>query len=189
MVIHPRRIVADEPLDEDFGRVIPLRRGPRSAQFVAVEAPVGIARPVPWTPRVDYPIAPRPQPVAAAAPAAPPLFTNTHRAMLGAFVVVCVSMIAIMVGYRGLTPAARPAPVAAPAPRVEAPPAPPTAAPRGSGPVVADVRVIAPAYQVVAGDTLASIAQRHGTNMDMIAAMNNLENRNSLRVGQRLVIP
>lgn len=41
-------------------------------------------------------------------------------------------------------------------------------------------------YTVQRGDTLKSIAARHGTTVNEIAALNGLKNRNLIRVGQRL---
>ncbi len=44
-------------------------------------------------------------------------------------------------------------------------------------------------YTVRAGDTLSSIAARHGTTVSALAAANNIANPNLIRVGQVLVIP
>jgi LysM repeat protein len=44
-------------------------------------------------------------------------------------------------------------------------------------------------HLVVAGDTLAKIAQRYGVSMYAIAAANNIQNLNLIYRGQRLVIP
>lgn len=62
---------------------------------------------------------------------------------------------------------------------VYAPP-PPVSGPPGSS---------ARTHTVVAGDTLAKIAQRYGVNMYAIAAANNISNINLIYRGQRLVIP
>ncbi|MBA2450583.1 MAG: LysM peptidoglycan-binding domain-containing protein [Chloroflexi bacterium] len=51
-----------------------------------------------------------------------------------------------------------------------------------------EIRILQPNYSVAPGDTLASIARRHGTTIEALAAINNLENRNALSVGQRLII-
>jgi peptidoglycan/xylan/chitin deacetylase (PgdA/CDA1 family) len=48
---------------------------------------------------------------------------------------------------------------------------------------------IAGTYTVRAGDTLFSIAARHGTTVSALAAANNIANPNLIRVGQVLVIP
>ncbi|MEN8160543.1 MAG: LysM peptidoglycan-binding domain-containing protein [Myxococcota bacterium] len=44
-------------------------------------------------------------------------------------------------------------------------------------------------YTVRRGDTLDSIARRHGTTAKSIAALNGLRNRNRIKAGQRLVLP
>ncbi len=44
-------------------------------------------------------------------------------------------------------------------------------------------------YTVQAGDTLYSIACRYGTDVQTLAAVNNIINPNALYVGQVLVIP
>jgi LysM repeat protein len=42
---------------------------------------------------------------------------------------------------------------------------------------------------VAPGESLGVIARRHGTSVEALASINNLENRNSLGVGQKLIIP
>jgi hypothetical protein len=59
----------------------------------------------------------------------------------------------------------------------------------GLGPVTTEIRVLQPNYTVAPGDTVATIARRHGTTVEAIASLNRLENRNALRVGQRLILP
>lgn len=59
----------------------------------------------------------------------------------------------------------------------------------GLGPVTTEIRVLQPNYTVAPGDTVAIIARRHGTTVEAIASLNRLENRNALRVGQRLILP
>jgi membrane-bound lytic murein transglycosylase D len=44
-------------------------------------------------------------------------------------------------------------------------------------------------YTVRRGDTLDSIARKHGTTAKSIAALNGLRNRNRIKAGQRLVLP
>jgi len=44
-------------------------------------------------------------------------------------------------------------------------------------------------YTVRRGDTLDSIARRHGTTAKSLAALNGLRNRNQIKAGQRLVLP
>ena len=120
-----------------------------------------------------------------------------YRLMLGTFFLVCMAMVVAMVVWRvwwdapssgDSPPVAQPAAeptVSAGAPSGE----PSSSAPPGGGPVVTEVRVLQPSYVVAPGDTLASIARRHGTTIEALASLNNLENRNSLSVGQRLILP
>ncbi len=67
--------------------------------------------------------------------------------------------------------------VAAPQPRPQQP------APQQAAPAVAGSDGI---YVVKAGDTLYSIARRHGANVTQLAALNNLESAAHIRIGQRL---
>jgi LysM repeat protein len=67
------------------------------------------------------------------------------------------------------------------APPVEVAPAP--------GGLVVSTRPIESNYTVVAGDTLERIALRFSTTVDAIVGMNNLRDRHSLQVGQKLIIP
>jgi hypothetical protein len=91
--------------------------------------------------------------------------------------------------------AAAPAPLAVASPvdaesrraAIAAPPAP-EALP-GPGGLAVSIRPVESNYTVVAGDTLERIAQRFGTTVDALVGMNNLGDRNSLRVGQQLIIP
>jgi len=48
---------------------------------------------------------------------------------------------------------------------------------------------IEPSYTVQAGDTLATIARRFNTSVDSLQSINNITDRNALKVGQKLVIP
>jgi nucleoid-associated protein YgaU len=120
--------------------------------------------------------------------------------MITTFVVICVGMVLGMLLIRLLDEASRTIaaiPTDAAAARADAtaaaaPPAPqsPAApAPAGTPAISTEIRVIQPNYTVAPGDTLGSIARRHGTSVDALASINNLENRNSLSVGQKLIIP
>jgi LysM repeat protein len=125
------------------------------------------------------------------------MYRPMYRVMLGAFFLVCTAMAVTMIVWRvwwDPPVSADPSPAAQPTVEPTASAGPPSgepgiAAPAGSGPVVTEVRVLQPSYVVAPGDTLASIARRHGTTIDALASLNNLENRNSLSVGQRLILP
>jgi LysM repeat protein len=67
--------------------------------------------------------------------------------------------------------------------------APPSSARSDDGSPKMTSRVIEPSYTVVSGDTLGRIATRFGTTVDALQSINNLPDRNSLYVGQKLVIP
>jgi LysM repeat protein len=77
-----------------------------------------------------------------------------------------------------------PVPVAVTSPT----PAGPTAVPT-QGPVQATIVPLEPSYTVQSGDTLAIIARRYNTTVDALVSINNLPDRNTLRVGQRLILP
>jgi hypothetical protein len=191
----------DETLDDEddgYPRVVPIAPGGRSR----IAGGSSSQRYEPWTPRgSSTPTAP-PR-TAAPSPSADPGFTSTHRWMLFGFLIISAGMILGMVLVRvwdeasravaalppeGATVATRATPAPAPpspAPEVvEAPPPPPSA-----GAVTTEIRVLQPNYTVAPGDTLGTIARRHGTTVDALASINNLENRNSLAVGQKLIIP
>jgi len=68
-------------------------------------------------------------------------------------------------------------------------PAVPTETPRKEGEIAFSASVIEPNYVVQAGDTLEAIARRHGTTVEVLVGLNNLADRNTLQVGQRLVVP
>jgi len=57
------------------------------------------------------------------------------------------------------------------------------------GPVQSEIKPVDPTYAVQPGDTLGSIARRFNTSIEALQSINNLPDRNSLRVGQQLVIP
>ena len=106
-------------------------------------------------------------------PAAP---ARSRAAWLWGVVAAGVLAIAVL-GARGDGSAPQPA-----APATEST-TPPTSALRVS------VRPVETNYTVMPGDTLERIAQRFGTTVEAIAAMNNLRDYNQLRVGQKLIIP
>jgi LysM repeat protein len=62
-------------------------------------------------------------------------------------------------------------------------------APRGQGSIKVSSRTLEPSYSVVAGDTLGTIAAKSGASVEALQGLNNLSDRNSLAVGQKLVIP
>lgn len=76
-----------------------------------------------------------------------------------------------------MTPTAVPTPPPTPGP------------PPGQGPLRTTERVLEPTYTVAPGDTLASIAAKFGTTVEALQSINNLQDRNVLSVGQKLVIP
>ncbi len=197
--MRPHPIADDDLYDDPSPRVVPIGAAghPRDG---ATEPPRD--RPEPWTPR-DYPLpaAPRrPAPPIAPEPSRL-LFGTTHKVMVAVFGIVCLSMLLGTIAWRMVNDARRspdpPAssataaqqPVQQPASGAVPPGSEPTPASPGSGPISTEIRVVQPNYTVAPGDTLASIARRHGTTVDALASVNNLENRNSLSVGQRLIIP
>jgi len=119
--------------------------------------------------------------------------------MLAAFVSICVGMAIVMLAWRSWTQPTQsdqvelavnpPGQELRAAASAAGPVVPTEDRPSGSGTVSSDVRALQPNYAVAPGDTLASIARRHGTTIEALASINNLENRNSLKVGQRLIIP
>ena len=201
--MRPYRLV-DEALDDDeeeHPRVVPIGANGRSRA-----APFSLGtRPRPWTPRET--VVPAVPSRAAPSPLAAPGtgLTRTHQLMIASFVIICVGMILGMVLVRvwdeasravaALPPEGSPvqsrvtsasAPTGAPS----APAEPVEAAPpQAAGAVTTEIRVLQPNYTVAPGDSLGIIARRHGTNVDALASINNLENRNSLSVGQKLIIP
>jgi nucleoid-associated protein YgaU len=69
--------------------------------------------------------------------------------------------------------------------------APPPAAEEMDAPggLAVSIHPVESNYTVVAGDTLERIAGRFGTTIDALVGINNLGDRNTLRVGQKLIIP
>jgi len=207
--MRPSPVVDDDLYDDLSPRVIPVGAAnrPRDAVSPDTEARDGVEaparqRPEPWTPR-DYPLPAPPRRAARPVEPEPPAsrLTRTHKLMVALFGLVCLSMLLGSVAWRLVNEARRPAdPAAATASVAQRPAQPPAsaavpseaqqppAAP-GTGPISTEIRVVQPNYTVATGDTLASIARRHGTTVDALASINNLENRNSLGVGQRLIIP
>lgn len=57
------------------------------------------------------------------------------------------------------------------------------------GPVQAEIKPVDPSHTVQPGDTLGSIARRFNTSVEALQSINNLSDRNALRVGQQLVVP
>lgn len=187
----------DEALDEDeeSPQVIPIGTVNRGRSGGLGH----LGRRAPWTPR-DGAEPARPHRTEAIVVHSSPGFTRTHQWMIGAFVVVCAGMVLGMLMVRVWDEASRavaaspsdtrPAPAQQPAPTpAAATPAPPIDAPPGAGPVTTEIRVLEPNYTVAPGDSLGIIARRHGTSVDALASINNIDNRNSLSVGQKLIIP
>lgn len=179
---------------EEYSRVVPLHAGSRGRTFTASGRPPH----EPWTPRdgsntvVSRPAPPPP-------PSTEPRFSRTQWVMIFVFVVICAGMVLGMLMIRLVDEASRTiaaiqtdsATVRTDSPAAAVQPAPATAvaAPDGTPAISTEIRVLQPNYTVAPGDTLGSIARRHGTSVDALASINNLENRNSLSVGQKLIIP
>jgi hypothetical protein len=193
VVMRPYRVVDDE-LDEDpYPRVVPISSAPRAKAQAAERA---ASQREPWTPRNDDPAPAVPRPEPPAPPPARPreILSPIHQIMLATFFAVCIGMVLAMVAWRIWWQS--PAAPASDTPGVEQPlasvtptdqsPEPPE---KGTGPVVTEIQVLQANYSVAQGDTLGTIALRHNMSVEALASFNNLENRNSLRVGQRLIIP
>jgi LysM repeat protein len=73
--------------------------------------------------------------------------------------------------------------------RTTAVPAPVAETVPGPGGLAFSIRAVESNYTVAPGDTLERIAQRYSTTVDAIVGMNNLRDRHSLQVGQKLIIP
>jgi LysM repeat protein len=117
-----------------------------------------------------------------------PLEPRTLAIVGGAVVVLIV--LAIVFTRGASEPASvesTPVPVAVTSPTSPTP-AGPTAVPT-QGPVQATIVPLEPSYTVQSGDTLAIIARRYNTTVDALVSINNLPDRNTLRVGQRLILP
>jgi hypothetical protein len=182
--------------EEEYSRVVPLRSG---AWGRSATAP-GRVRREPWTPR-DTALPTAPAPTGVPAPTLGPTLTRTHRFMIAGFAIIAIGMVLGVAMVRIWDEASRAAAglpaegapgrtsgsVATPAALTPQPTPVPT--PAGTPVITTEVRVLQPNYTVAPGDTLGSIARRYGISVDALASMNNLENRNSLSVGQKLVIP
>ena len=183
------------PDDEEYSRVVPIRPGSRGRTAT-------LGHPDPSRGRramAAYPTVAR---QSVPPPSIEPRFTRTHRWMIGAFVIICVGMIVGMLMVRLWDEASRT--LAALAHRRYARPGAghcagryslrrhhPAGTPvRPGTPVIStEIHVLQPNYTVAPGDTLGSIARKNGTTVDALASINNLENRNSLSIGQKLIIP
>lgn len=198
--MRPYRLVEETVDDEDeHPRVVSLGGVGRSRAGA-----LGLTgRPQPWTAR-DIPLPAAPARLSDELTAARPSagLSPLQKWMIGGFLVICAGMVLGMVMVRvwdtasravaGLPPegavaASRPAGSVLPAPGAPASDLAPALP--GTGPVTTEIQVLQPNYTVAPGDTLGIIARRHGSSVDALASMNNLENRNSLSVGQKLIIP
>jgi hypothetical protein len=198
--MRPYGIVEEAPEeDEEYPQVVPLAGVGRSRAV-----PMGLgARPRPWAPRDSEPPPPverdEPSPLTARQPG----LTRTHHLMIACFAIVCVGMVLGMVMVRVWDEASRAVaalppegsavsarkPGATTAQPVLSDSAAPQSAQDAVGAITTEIRVLQPNYTVAPGDTLGIIARKHGTSVDALASINNLENRNSLSVGQKLIIP
>ena len=185
---------AFEDEEDELPRVVRIVSGDRSRQ-----SPFG-AQPgrQPWTPRdAEVPesaVQEEPSPLTVRKPG----LSRTHQLMIGSFAVICAGMVLGMLMVRvwddasravaALPPNGSSAPERGAAPAAPVVPAEPAPLP-GTGAITTEIRVLQPNYTVAPGDTLGIIARRHGTSIDALASINNLENRNSLGVGQKLIIP
>ncbi|MCC6177758.1 MAG: LysM peptidoglycan-binding domain-containing protein [Chloroflexi bacterium] len=200
--------IVDEEFEDEDGRpsVVPLGDSRGRQPSLLNRA----TRPEPWTPR-DRPIPRAARPDEPPSPEYRPKTSWSYRVILGVFIVISIVMaLGIVVGRiladasravadlpaEGASaavthPPASPAALStAPSSTVAAPTAPPaTPVPTGQGAITTEIRVLEPNYTVAPGDTLAKIARRYGTTIEALASINNLENRNSLSVGQKLIIP
>lgn len=120
---------------------------------------------------------------------------------LAAFGIVCLSIIAAIITWRAVASEAadvieprdavleRDAELDAEEVASAATEPSPEQASGALGGITKEIQVLQPTYTVAPGDNLANIARRHGTTVEALASINKLENRNSLSVGQRLIIP
>lgn len=194
--MRPYRIVDESYDDDEYPRVVPIRPGGRGRSVGTLDRP----RPEPWIPRdVSLPTAPRRLDGRVTSSSGS---SRAFRWLLVGVLIVCVGMVLGIVLVRlwdeasravaALPPetsagSSRHEPAPTPVPTAVPTPAPAEAAERGA--VTTEIRVLQPNYTVAPGDTLGIIARRHGTSVEALASINNLENRNSLSVGQKLIIP
>src|SRR5438045_2628229 len=157
----------DLPDDEEYSRVVPMRSGSRRRSTVVYGRP----RPEPWTPR-DATVSTGARQPTPGPPTLTPRFTRAHRWMIGAFAIICAGMVLGMLLVRLWDEASRTIaaiPPDAAAARAEATAtagpstAPQPAATPGTPAITTEIRVLQPNYTVAPGDTLGSIARRHGT--------------------------
>lgn len=200
--MRPYRILDEAPdEDDEYPGVVRIGAGGRSRSSGLSGGP----RYQPWTPRdMSLPAAP-PRVVESPPPFQQSGLTRTHQLMIASVAIICLGMLlgvllvrvwddaSRAVAERSPEDSAQSASATGPATAPDQPagptapaPEPPAAEP---GAVTTEIRVLQPNYTVAPGDTLGRIAQRHGTTVEALASINNLENRNSLRVGQKLIIP
>jgi len=191
-------LVDDAPIaDADSPRVILIDSAPPPP---ARRSDDGRRRPEPWTPRdtEELPVSVR-QEAASPRPTAQPSLKRRHRMMFAALCAFCIATVLGTLTWRlavgtgdepapsngALAPGPRERAGGAGAPGLEGAEGPEP----GLGPVATEIVILQPNYTVAPGDTLAAIARRHGTSIEALASINKLENRNSLSVGQRLILP
>jgi hypothetical protein len=191
-------LVDDAPIaDADPPRVILIDSAPPPP---GQRSDGGRQRPEPWTPRAtSEPQAPVRQEGTSLYPTAQPSLQRRHRMMFAALCAFCIATVLGTLTWRLAAGSGdQPAPpngASAPGPRerpggVEGPGLEGAeGAEAGLGAVATEIVVLQPNYTVAPGDTLAAIARRHGTSIEALASINQLENRNSLSVVQRLILP
>lgn len=194
--MRPSPVVDDEPVENmSYPHVASVSSPTRRPAATNGQRP----RREPWTPRddVELPIARQPE----QAPVAPPRIPSTGATQglrLAAIGIVCMSILAAIVTWRAVADVSGPpppneaTPVATPQatePSATGVSGDPSPAESRSGAITREVQELKPNYTVAPGDTLASIARRHGTTIEALASINRLENRNALSVGQKLILP
>jgi LysM repeat protein len=98
--------------------------------------------------------------------------------------------VAIGVGAASPSPSDLPAATTTPTPTPAPTPSPPAAPSPTAAPTPTPTATAAPLiYVVVRGDTLTSIAARHGVTVAAIEAANGIKRADKIHVGQHLVIP
>jgi hypothetical protein len=197
--MRPYRIEEEVPDEEDAHPGV-VRIGSNSRSRSTVFGVAADRRP--WTPRdtalPDAPAREDQSPLTARRPG----LSRMHQLMIASFAIVCIGMVLGMFLVRvwddassavaALPPEGFAIPnrsAAQPAAQAATADSGGSSAQPGTGAITSEIRVLQPNYTVAPGDTLGIIARRHGTNVDALASINNLENRNSLGVGQKLIIP
>ena len=186
--MRPYRLIDEAPDEEDeLPRVVPIGAGGRSRRLLTGSAHDGS----PWTPRESVVPTPAPRAVPSPLVSHDTGLLRTHRlddrelrhhlrgddprhadgASLGRSEPRSGRSPAR--GFRRAEPRQQrqPAPPAA----VAAPGAPMDETSAGGRAITTEIRVLQPNYTVAPGDTLGIIARRHGTNVDALASINNLE--------------